>query len=100
MKIYVFAHLGGAKDWVFAHTIGEAREFYLNFTGMSDFEDCEVRSVPKKEWDSNYILDINTPDPKYERNESDYFCGYKIEETFAEYAARNTETDMISTTEF
>ena len=33
-------------------------------------------------------------------NEDDYSCGLKIIETFAEYAERNTTTDMIATTEY
>ena len=49
------------------------------------------------------MLDINEPEPDPDEenyDESEYDCGYKIQETFAEYAARETTTDFIATTEF
>ena len=102
MKIYEFKHDSGNTDWVFAPNIKEAKEFYLNFTKCGDLSLCEVKSVPKKEWESNYLLDVNEPEPYDDEDyeEGDYACGYKIVETFAEYAARNTQTDMIATTDF
>jgi hypothetical protein len=103
MKIYVFKWSGGQEDWVFAPTMKDAKEFYLKFTGCGDLSSCEVQIVSKKEWKTHFILDINEaePDPEeVEYNEEDYSCGYKIEETFADYAKSNTTTDLIATTEF
>ncbi len=102
MRIYVFKW-NPEKDWVFAPTMKEAREFYLNFTACGNLEGCEVKVVPKKDWGNNYILDINEsePDPdEVEYDEDDYCNGYKIEQTFSEYAENNTITDMIATTEY
>ena len=103
MNIYTFDHKEGVKDWVLAPDIDEAIEFYLKFTACGDVDECEIKPMPKEEWSSNYILDINEsePDPdEVEYDEDDYCCGYKIQETFAEYAARETTTDMIATTEY
>lgn len=103
MRIYVFEHSGGEKDWVFAPTMKEAKEFYLGFTQCGDLESTKVETVPKKEWKYNYLLDINEsePDPdEVEYDEDDYMGGYKIKETFAEYAERNSTIDMIATTEY
>lgn len=103
MWIYLFKWKDGEKDWVFAPDIKEAREFYLNHTQCGDLENCEVSRVPKKEWSSHLLLDINEsePDPEeVEYNEDDYSCGYKVQETFAEYSARETTTDLIATTEY
>lgn len=103
MKIYRFKYSGGETDWVFAPNIKEAKEFYLRHTGCGDLSDCEVKSIPKKEWSQNYILDINDSEPDPDEvgyNEDDYCCGYRIQETFVEYAERNTITDLIATTEF
>ena len=48
------------------------------------------------------LLDLNEqePDEDEDYNEDDYSCGLKIIETFAEYAEKNTITDMIATTEY
>ncbi len=103
MNIYIFEYFSGEKDWVFAPTMKEAKGFYLKHTDCGDLDGYTVKIVPKKEWGNHYILDINEsePDPdEIEYNEDDYSGGYKIQETFAEYAARNTQTDMICTTEF
>ena len=46
-------------------------------------------------------VDPDEPDEEDEDyNEEDYSCGLKIIESFAEYAKRNTITDMIATTEY
>jgi hypothetical protein len=103
MKIYAFKYPGGETDWVFAPKIKEAEEFYINHTGCGDLDECEVSRVPKKEWSSHLILDINESEPDLDEvdyNEDDYSCGYKIKETFAEYAAREKTTDLIATTEY
>jgi len=104
MKIYEFKFSGGETDWVLAPNMKEAKEFYLNFTGCGDLTNSTVRSVPKKEWDTMYLLDINDSDPYDEEsedyNEDDYSCGYRIIETMKEYAERETCTDLIATTEF
>ena len=103
MKIFEFKYSGGETDWVFAPTMKEAKEFYLKFTSCGDLGGCKIKIIPKKEWDNHYILDINEMEPdedEVEYNEDDYSCGYKIIESFAEYAARNTVTDMICTSEY
>lgn len=103
MRIYKFQFPGGEKDWVFAPTMKEAKVFYLNHTQCGDLDSCHVSIVPKKEWSHNVILDINEmePDPDdVDYDEDDYACGYKIQQTFAEYAEKNTSTDLICTTEF
>lgn len=102
MRIYVFKYFSNEADWVFAPTMKEAKEFYLKHTGCGDLEGCTVELVPKKEWNIHYILDINEAkvfDDEID-NEDDYCGGYRIIETFAEYAERNTQTDMIATTAF
>lgn len=103
MNIYTFDHTEGVKDWVLAPTMKEAKEFYIKFTACGNIEGCKVKALPKKDWGNNYILDINESEPDPDEvgyNEDDYCCGYKIQETFAEYAARETTTDMIATTEY
>ena len=103
MKIYEFKYKGGETDWVFATDMKEAKEFYINHTGCVDLIRCDVKIVPKKDWDSTYILDIDKSEPNPDEvnyNENDYCCGYKIKETFADYAERETITEMICTTEF
>lgn len=106
MNIYSFTYKDGQTDWVFALNIKEAKSFYLLETGCGDLTDTTVKAVPKSEWDKSYMLDVNAPrwdedDP--DDSEEDYCGGYKIEETFAQYAERNkdnTVSDMICTTEF
>ena len=103
MKIYEFVHSEGETDWVFAPNIKEAREFYERHTG-SDHIDCKVKSGKKSAWKDMYLLDTSESEPddldEDEYNEYDYCNGYKIIETFADYAEKNTITDMIATTEF
>jgi len=103
MWIYEFSYSGGETDWVFAPNIKEAKDFYLGFTGCGDLTNATVKRVPKSKWSGMYLLDINEsePDPdEVDYDEDDYCNGYKIQETFAEYAERNTTTDMIATTEY
>jgi hypothetical protein len=105
MKIYEFRHNAGATDWVIAPNISEARDFFLRIAGCGDFEDMTVKSVAKSKWPTMYILDFHARewDEDYPNNKEDDYCnGYKIEETFADYAARNQGPgcDMIATTEF
>jgi len=104
MNIYEFSYSGGETDWVFAPAIKEARDFYLKFTGCGDLTMTEVKRVPKSKWNEMYLLDPNESEPDEEEeedyNEEDYSFGLKIIETFAEYAQRNTVTDMIATTEY
>lgn len=101
MRIYKFEHENGAIDWVFAPSIYDAKKFYLNHTGCSDLDEYKISTVFENEWADNYILDINDTEPEWvEYNEDDYVNGYKIQETFAEYAARHTEIDIIATTEY
>ena len=106
MWIYKFSYSGGETDWVFAPNIKEAKDFYLGFTGCGDLSATTVKRVPKSQWSEMYIVDPNENEPEQydegykEYNEDNYECGYKIIETFAEYAERNTTTDMIATTEY
>lgn len=103
MKIYEFEFDGGATDWVFAPDVDEAKEFYLDYSGCGDGDGYKVREVPKSEWDDKYLLDINDMEPcdsDVEYNEDDYSNGYKIIESFADYAKHNSITDIIATTEF
>lgn len=103
MNIYEFEHDNGAKDWVFAPNIKEGKEFYLNFAGCGDLVGTKVKRIPKSKWSEMYILDLNEGEPydeEEEYNEDDYCNGYKIEQTFAEYAKTHTHTDMIATTEY
>jgi hypothetical protein len=102
MQIYEFSW-DENTDWVFASDEEEAREFYLGHTGCGDLIACEVKEVPREEWKDNYILDINEPEPyddEEDYNEEDYSCGYKIIESFEEYAKNNSVTDIICTTAF
>lgn len=102
MNIYTFKHFGGETDWVFSPNIKEAKDFYLQFTMCGDFINTKVERLPKSKWSETYLLDpeVREPDEHEDYNEDDYSCGLKIVETFAEYAERNTITDMIATTEF
>jgi len=110
LKIIEFNYNNGeVKDWVFAPTVKEAREFYANFTGSDLNDKTKVSIVPKKEWHTHYLLDINECEPDIydeddedfiEWNEEDYHCGYKIESTFKEYAETHDKTDMIATTAY
>lgn len=103
MNIYTFEGSQGETDWVFAPNMKEAKEFYLNHTGCGDLVNTKVARMPKSKWKETYLLDPNESEPHEEDgdyNESDYCGGIKIIETFAEYAERNTTTDMIATTEY
>jgi|SRR5690554_5895573 len=108
MKIFEFQKIGkaGNSDWIFAIDKEDAIEFYLGFTGLfrSDLNDYKITEIPKDKWSENYILDISDIEPCEfgceDYNEDDYFHGFKIIETFAEYAERNTCTDIIATTDY
>jgi len=102
MNIYEFSHPDGETDWVFAPNKKEAKDFYLIFTGCVDLTMTEVKILPKSKWNETYLLDPNErePDEEEDYNEEDYSFGLKIIETFAEYAQRNTFTDIIATTEY
>jgi len=84
MNIYEFK-TGAASDWVYAPNIEEAKRFFLNFTGCEYLEGVEIIKVPKSEWGKKLIIDPEEFGP---------------EETFAEYAKRNNQTNMICSTEF
>jgi hypothetical protein len=102
MNIYEFSYDQSAKDWIFAPNMKEAKKFYLKFTGCGDLDLTKVKRVPKSKWKSMLLLDLNEqePDEDEDYDEDDYECGLKIKETFADYAARETTTDMIATTEY
>jgi hypothetical protein len=102
MKIYEFTYSGGETDWVFAPSKKAAKKFYIAFTSCGDLTETEVKKVPKNKWSEMYLLDIeNTePDEDEEYNEEDYSCGYKIIESFVDYAKKNSVIDMIATTDF
>lgn len=103
MKIYEFKWQSDATDWVFAKGINDAKEYYLMQIGRDDLDGCKVNPVPKKEWNNIYIInpDESEPDPdEVEYDEDDYCNGYKIIESFAEYAQKNTTRDIIASTEF
>lgn len=104
MKIFKFYWKDvDATDWVYAHDKEDAEDFYLGFTQCGDLEGCVIRELPEEEWSTTFITDINEaePDPdEVDYDEDDYCCGFKIQESFAEYAKRNSTTDMIATTEF
>jgi len=101
MYIYEFEFDKDYIDWVFAPNIKEAKSFYLSFTGCGCIEDYKISRVPKKKWASLFILDINEYCEDVPEDEEDnYHGGYKIEMTLEEYAAKNTQTDMICTTVF
>lgn len=101
MKIFEFKFQKDS-DWVFAPDEEDAREFYMGFIGACDLEGVEVTEVPESEWTSNYIINIEEPEPEESENynEDDYAGGYKIQCSFAEYAKNNFETDLIATTNF
>jgi hypothetical protein len=102
MKIYEFKHSGNETDWVFAPSKKEAKKFYIAFTSCGDLIETEVKKVPKSKWSEMYLLYIDYPEPDEDQdyNEEDYYCGYKIIESFADYAKKNNVTDMIASTEF
>lgn len=101
MNIYEFVYPEGQTDWVFAPDVKEAKEFYLSFTDCGDLIGVKVKRVPKRKWNEMYILDTNESEPyEGEYNKEDYYFGYKIIESFADYAAKNKYTDIIATTQF
>lgn len=110
MKIIEFNYNNGeVKDWVFAPTVKEAKEFYVSLTDSDLNDNTKVSILPKKEWNNHYILDISEYQPDIydkddedyvEWNEDDYHCGYKIESTFKEYAETHNKTDIIATTAY
>ena len=102
MKIFEYQFATGEEDYVFAPDRKEADEFYLNYIGCGSLQDYEAKEIPESEWLDYSITDTSeVPDEEdIELNEDDYLNGYKIIESFAEYAARNTHTDMIATHEY
>lgn len=100
--INIYSFEKGETDWVFASDMQEAKDFYLNYTQCGDLEGYTIKNVPKDEWSKHYILDLNEPEPDAEEDywEEDYHNGYKIEETFEEYAKRNTIKDFICSTAY
>lgn len=85
--IYEF-DFGGAKDWVLASNISEAKEYHLNLTQCGDHDDCEVKRVPKSKWKSMNIVNPET--------------GNEIE-NFHQFAARHTHLsipEFIASTEY
>lgn len=106
MKIFSFEWKSDVTDWIFASDKEDAIEFYLGLTGnhRSDLDECKITEIPKDMWSENYIVDPEKMEPSefddnVHYNEEDYHHGYKILETFADYAKRNTHRDIIATTE-
>lgn len=103
MRIYEF-DFGGAKDWVFAPNMKEAKKFYISFTDCGDLDGCKVKIVPKSKWEEMKIIDPDEREPDLMDDdygkEGNFYNGYRIIETFKDYAERNTQTDMIASTEF
>lgn len=100
MNIYEFEYTDGQCDWVFAPTKVDAIVFYKNFTECYG-DEYKIKRIPKSKWGSHYILDVDGYcDDVPEDEEDNYVAGYKIEMTFKEYAEKNTQTDIICTTEF
>lgn len=100
MKIFKY-DWGSEQEWMFAPDRETSDKVYLSITGCVDLDDCEVTELPQSKWESMYVLDPNETEPyddEVEYNEDDYCNGLKIIETFAEYANRSTDTDMIATT--
>jgi hypothetical protein len=86
MNIYEFKFSNGGKDWVFAPDLKTAKEFLSSHTGCDDLvHGCKVTCIPESKWDSFLVLD---PDSN------------ETIETFAQYAARETKTDIIATTAY
>jgi len=100
MNIYTFEYKDGQTDWVFAPDIKKAKSFYLSFTLCGDLNDCKVTRLPKSKWATTYIIDPDDCDTENEDDDTRNECGYKIVQTFKEYAEQNTQTDIIATTEF
>lgn len=97
--IYEFK-FGDAKDWILATNIKEAKECHLNFTQCGDHSGCEISKVPKKDWDSMYIVDDSYTDVDDQEDEEDYLLGNKIIMTFKQFAEEAPAPDFIATTEF
>ena len=105
MKIYEF-NWAMVKDWVLAPNIKEAKEFYMSYLGCDNLDECEVSSLPKDEWSECNLLDINDIAPEEgddgydDYDEEDYCGGYRIIETFADFAAREKNTCLVAKNEF
>jgi hypothetical protein len=100
MEIIEFKWGKDIIDWVLAPNIQQAKEFYLAHSGCIDLDGYAIKSIPKSEWGNCYIIDINEPKPIENFIEDEYFNGYKIIETFADYADREKTIDIIASTEF
>ena len=102
MKIFKFEH--DETDWVFAESKWAAKAYYLKFTECGTLEGVKVTEIPEEEWPHLKIID---PDSYCEEDEipkseahlyDDY--GYKIIQTFEEYAAENQRPELFCTTAF
>mgnify|MGYP003140102522 CR=1 FL=1 len=103
MKIFDFTWPHGDSAFVFAPDKDTAVDFYKAQIGEHGLLGCEkIEEIPKERWSCHYILDPNEtePDPDESYDEDDYCNGYKIIESFADYAKREKSTDIICTTEY
>ena len=93
-------------DWVCATSEDEAKELYLQYTGNN--YTIKVTELTEKDLNDNYFVDLDEPEPEGEYNhetdkyeypddydETDYSDGYKIDESFAEYIAKQKISHYI-----
>lgn len=101
MNIYQF-EWKEATDWVLAPDKATAKKWYISFSDCGDLDECKVTRMKKSEWSEAQIIDpneyIHPNDPEYD--EDLYDNGFKIIESFADFAARETTTSIIATTAF
>ena len=101
MKIFKFKEIEGVTVFVFAPSELEAIEFYKHEYDLNDLSEYQITEVEQHLWPMIYIIDPDEQEP-YEQedyNQDEYSGGYKIIESFAEYAARETQIDIICTSE-
>ena len=95
MKIFEIEFPQGELEWVLAKDKGNA----IRHSGSDIDEDCKVSELPHSKWSTHFIFDPNDYKSDSE-NDDDRFCGYKILQTFEEYANENKSGGVIVTSEY
>jgi len=90
---------GSELDWIVAADMKSAREWLKRESGNTK---SRTKQLSNDVLDDYYITDIYSPESEAEKgyNEEDYFRGYKIIESFADYGRRlkNSCPHLIAST--
>lgn len=104
MKVFEF-NWQGSIDWVLSNSQEEAEEFYKNESSNSDLDDYKITELSEKQSREYSLIDPNEPEPDEDEEdycEDDYCSGYKILESFHDYALdpSNQYNHIICSNEF